>query len=597
VFDPYASSASGSISLTLMYFNDCAMLPNGEPVARGAITFSDYPEACHRLNDGWPLQEPVEPTARFTVVGGRRYFLREFSAMDTVVNAHTDFNDRAAPLRWIMQQSRFKHLNWSGLGLGREEWRPMSGPTFQRETFYENAAWMLSNNDTFTLEVLDRDGNLRSEKIVYDRRDFLAENPTTGHTRVSWTIFGLARPQFPGDLVMHPSPDFDEPMFVTTAKASFANSTNPFKSFTMPDINGEGVIRLTWSLMPQDPFIFPVTVTREQDLPRSCYKLDANGLATDEQVPCGFGLQQTARFNPPAQNRTYFMPGEKVDFQVSLRDGDGNGLHSRDLLPSFNDFYQGTSNGLSYFHEWMFILYREAGSHESGFRVVGPLQDLAVVNGTYKLPYFAYPQTSDPTKFYVEPGPLRILAGGADAKPPTRYSFQLPPDAKSGTYALLLKGHRSYMGERLHRLEPVLFQVGQAEPTSYPGKVGNCQICHNGVNSLVNLHHGLSVDHVEACKTCHFDVSLGHMSDVVHRIHINSRKFTHDKRDCSVCHLSRESALRPSLVACNGCHVEAHGSKYFDLQFADLTSAPNAYSNCAESCHASMPPAAHIYPR
>lgn len=597
VFDPYASTASGSISLSLLYFNGCAMLPDGEAVSRGTLNLPDYPEACPRLADGFTPGEPSPPTATLTVVGGRRYFLRELTAMDTVIGAHTAFNDRSAPLSWLSHQSRFKSLDWSGAGTGREEWRSMSGGTFQRETYYENAAWMLSNTDTFTIEVLDRDGQSRSEKVVYDRKDFLAETPVTGHTRASWTVYGLLRPNSPGDLEPHPSPNFQGPQYLTTAKVSFAGSTNPFKSFIMPDLNAEAVIRVTWSLMPDQPFVFPVTVVREQDLPPDCYKLDADGLATSEKVACGFGLAQTARFNPPADNRKFYLPGEKVDFQVSLRDGDGNGLHPRDQLPSYNEYRQNLSNGISYFNEQMYLIYREAGTHESGFRVVGPLQDLGPTYGTYKPPYFAFPQTSDPTQFYSEPGLIRVIAGYGDAKQPTRYSFQLPPDAKPGTYALLLKGHRYFMGERLNRLEPIFFQVGQAETTRYPGRIGNCQICHNGVNSLVNLHHGLSVDNVEACQGCHYDLALGHMSDFVHRLHMGSRKYPEKKSDCSVCHLTKESAVRPSIVACDGCHNNSHGTKYFDAQFADITSAPNSYGNCAQTCHAESLPKSHIYPQ
>jgi hypothetical protein len=592
-FDPYASSASGAISLSLLGFNGCAILPNGEPVSRGSLTI-DYPTECQRLESmGGPLGPPEEPFAQLTVTPGEMYFLREFSVMDTVLNAHTDYNDRNAPATWIRKQSRFKSLDWSGMTVGRDEWRNMSGTLFQRETFYENAAWMLSDDDTFLVEVLDADGVVRASE-TYNRKDFLAENNITGRTRVSWLVMGVKRPLFPGDPTLHSAEeDFGPPLFQTVVKASFVGATNPFKAFRMPDLTGEGVIRVTWSLMKADPFLFPIVFLRAQEREPTCYKLGADGLATQEQVPCGFGLKQQVHINKPP-NGKYYMPGEVLDFMVSLQDGDGNGLHPRDLLPSYNEYMWGGSNGFAYFNDSMLFPFRDASASESGFKVVGPLQDLKVVYGTYSLPYFAYPRTSEP-KFYLDPG-FQNFAGGGDIHPATRQHIPLPQDAKPGTYAIFLKGHRNFMGERLNRLEPFFFQVGQEQATTYPGRVGNCQMCHNGVNSLTNLHHGMAVDNVEACTTCHNEESIGFLPDTIHRIHMGSRKYSQNKQDCRMCHLTKESALRPSMMACNGCHLQAHGTEYFDMKFAPYQNAPNAYGNCAQACHVSTPPARHILP-
>lgn len=596
-FDPYSSSASGAISLSLLGFNGCAMLPTGEPVTRGSLALPGYPDECPSVNEGFPTDsstqpKSVEPTAKLTLTAGATYFLREFTVMDSLINAHTDYNDRRTPAAWIRKQSRFKSLDWSGLTVGRDEWRRQGPDSYLRETFYENAAWMLSNDDTFTLEVFDADGNMRVSE-TYGRKEFLAENPVTGRTRVSWGVFGVGRPEFPGDTTMHPVADTPS-YFLTGVKVSLANSTNPFKSFRMPDVTGEGYIRVTWSLMPKEPFYFPVTFVKELDKGATCYKLDDKGFATTESVPCGFGLTQQVHINKPP-NGKFFMPGETVDFQISLNDGDGHALHPRDLMPSFNDYMSGNSNGLAYFNEYMLLTYRDASSSESGFKVVGPLQDLKPVTNINAPPYFTFPKTSEP-KYFVEPGLLRAVAGYTDMQPATRYGVTLPADAKPGTYAILLKGHRYYLGERLNRLDTFFFQVGQEKQTSYPGNIGNCQVCHNGVSSLNNLHHGLSVDNVEACSTCHMDESVGYMSDLMHRLHMGSRKYKQSKADCRVCHLSRESAVRPSLAACGSCHPNVHGSEYFDLKFEEPQNTPNAYGNCANACHVATTPTQHILP-
>ncbi|MBJ6764362.1 hypothetical protein JGU66_26625 [Myxococcaceae bacterium JPH2] len=594
-FDPYSSSASGAISLSLLYFNGCAMLPNGEAVSRGSLDLPDYPATCAPLNSGIPLGKPAEPTARFRVVAGETYFLREFTAVDAVFgdlvkDVPNDFNDRHAPSVWMRKMSRFKDLDWSGVTIGHDTWRNDGGSVFIRETFYENAAWMVSLDDTFLVEVLDASNTVRAS-VTYKRTDFLSESPVTGRTRASWTVGGLSRPLSPGDPVPHQAGP-DAPSYKTIIKASFVNSTNPFKSFRMPEQAGEGFIRVTWSLLPNKPFLSPVTFVANKDREATCYKLDANGMSTTERVACGFGLTQSVRLQRPT-NGQFYQPGETVEFAVSLQDGDGNGLHARDRMPSYNSYIASESNGLSYFNDAMLLSYRDASASESGYKVVGPLQDIKVVHGELKLPYFAFPR-GEP-QFYLPAG-VNKVAGGGDAEPSTRYGVQLPPDAKPGTYAIFLKGHRSFLGERLARLDPFFFQVGQAQPTTYPGRVGNCQLCHNGVNSLTNIHHGLSVDHVEACKTCHLDESVGYLPDSIHRIHMGSRKYNQNKGDCTVCHLTRESALFPSIMACNGCHGQSHGTEYFDLQFQPVTNTPNGYGNCAQACHVTTPPAEHILP-
>lgn len=593
-FDPYSSSASGAISLSLLQFKGCAILPNGLPVTRGTLNLPDYPDKCVNLTEGQPLAAPSEPTERFNVTPGALYFLRELTAVDTVFGQHTNYNDRHAPASWIRKQSLFKDLDWSGMTVGRDEWRSYNNRgTFQRETYFENAAWMLSDDDTFQLEVLDADGTVRSS-TTYNRKDFLAENAVTGRTRVSWSVVGLTRPLFPGDNVEHVDPDYGPaPTYQTTVKVSLANSTNPFNTFRMPQLTGEGFIRVTWSLMPEKPFLFPVTFVPEQSRDASCYKLDANGLATSERVPCGFGLDQKVSVARPA-NGKFFMPGDTVDFRVSLRDGDGNGLHPRDGLPTFNEYMGDKSNGFAYFNEFMLTTFRDVSSSETGFKVVGPLQDIRATYGTYQTPYFAYPNSSEP--FYFLYPNATHLPRGADVMPPTQWSVTLPENAKPGTYAIYVKGHRNFMGERLNRMDPFFFQVGQEKATTYPGRVGNCQICHNGVNSLSNLHHGLSVDHVEACTVCHTDETVGFMPDVIHRIHMGSRKYEKNKADCTLCHLTRESTLRPSMQACGSCHVQVHGADYFDLKFEKLQNTPNSYGNCANACHAVTPPAQHILP-
>ncbi|MGA9522511.1 MAG: hypothetical protein WBV82_13670 [Myxococcaceae bacterium] len=621
-FDPYLSSQSGAIALSLNQFKGCTVLPDGRLVTKGDSKLgilAKYPDTCFFEFGGSEALSPVEPTATMDVLANQTYFLGQFSVMDEVIERYDGqlecqhladkseakrqcqrevqvarFNDRNAPGVWIRKHSLFKDLDWSGLSFGREDWRTNNPPEYIRETFYENAAWMLKRDDSLLIEVIDPDGTTRASQ-KYDRNDFLAENSYSGRTRMSWIVNHVKKPEFPGDPVPHIEGEM-APVGITIARVSFSSSTNPFKTFKTPDLRGEGVIRVTWSQMPNQPFVFPVNFVDKRDLAPTCYKMGEDGFATNEPTACDFGLNQEVVFDAPA-NGKFYVPGETVEFIVSLRDGSGNGLHPKDHLPTIGAYRNGQSNGLLYFNEFLLWTMREMAGTESGFKLAGPLDQMRLPV-TATPPYFAYPGSSE-AQYYLEVAPLVLaVPGGSDAPVPTRYKVVLPEDAKPGTYALYLKGHRSFLGERLNRMDPFFIQVAQEEKTQFPNRVGNCQICHRGVISMTNIMHGMDVDFVEGCKSCHTERIVGQVADFVHRIHATSQKYPVAKSDCTMCHLTRESAVTPSMVSCGGCHNGMHGSEYFDLQFQENNVIPNAYTNCANACHA-LPdntPRNHILP-
>lgn len=192
---------------------------------------------------------------------------------------------------------------------------------------------------------------------------------------------------------------------------------------------------------------------------------------------------------------------------------------------------------------------------------------------------------------------MPLVATQYTSKWSTRYMRPLPEDAESGTYVALVKFHRYFGGERVAKLKPYFFQVGTPERTVYPGRVGNCQICHRGVLSLDNLRHGLSVDHVESCKACHsYETERGGRFPVfIHKIHSRSSRYPAARNDCTMCHLTRESATRPSLDLCMTCHPSAHGDEFFASKFVNGVE-PSRFGNCAQSCHGDTPPQLHILP-
>lgn len=605
-FDPYTGN-SGAARLELNWLHGCSMLANGTPVAKGEANIP-YPDTCANLRTSGldplgpsgppdpmapPPDAPITPTGTMTLVQNHPYFINDLTFLDEAVNAHTDPADMQAVVRWFSNDSMFKGLDWTNTSVLKEDWYNIdlgAGPgTWAREVSFANANWMNSTDDHFTVEVLDKAGTVRST-TTYNRTDFLTESSTAGHSRISWRVEGVAPPNFPGDIEPHPSPLLGgaPPTFRTVARIDMSGSTNPFNTFKATEL-GDGAIRVTWSLMPDAPFYFPVKVIDPNAAPATCYPADGGTTL----VQCGFGLDPQIHFSEP-QNGSFYQPGEPFDLLLSLKDANGNLLHDPQFLPSGADFFGGNSNGIIYSPAWETYTFERDAT--SAFQVAGPIDRLVPADPSQDTPWTTIRReaTLIDGAFATE----QVVPDVFNSPWPTRRPIQLDPNAPAGTYVALLKAHREFNGERTSKLTAAFFQVGQAQPTSYPGRVGNCQICHRGVLSLDNLRHGLSVDHVEACKACHtqvFDDIGGQVKVEIHQIHFRSLKYPQPKNDCTICHLARESAVRPSISVCSSCHPSVHGDAYFPLQFA-VNGEPNRWSNCAQTCHAKTPPVNHILP-
>ncbi len=281
--------------------------------------------------------------------------------------------------------------------------------------------------------------------------------------------------------------------------------------------------------MPLSPFIFPVTFVKQSDLPASCL----GGSDPTQKVQCNFGLEPEVTIIPPA-NGVFFEPGEQLKFKLAAKDGEGNYLHDPDFLPSFNQAYAGNANGLLYLSGFGEIVAGEADSI-SAVAISGPHQ---LMRPSYEI--------NDPNGFFSSGVDLLgtdlafsgAFPGLADAPIPTDRVLTLPPDAKPGTYTIYFKAHRQFLGERFTKIGVADFQVGQSEKTKFPGRIGNCQICHRGTISLENVRHGLPVDYVEGCKTCHGRTDPGTArvasEGVIHQVHVN----------CTDIHTSRRTTAR-----------------------------------------------------
>ena len=592
-FDPYSASASGSIRMALQMYNGCAFLADGSSVSKGDLNIP-YPDACESMND--PFSPPGAPTATFRVLTDTQYFLNQITLMDVVHNftPPASYNEWRTAADWIRTQSRFKHLDWSNMTIAREEWRPgLNENNWVRETFF-NAEWMHAQDDYFDLEVVDKDGQVRAT-ARYSHKDFLGESPYAGHSRVSWEAEFVQPPKSVGDMDVHFDPNAGT-IFHSQVKMEWVGSTNPFNGFKIPQgVKGQGFIRLKWSLMPQDPFYIPITFVQPEEKGEGCYTADG----TDKPVTCGFGLSPDIKLSAPKNGKGYYESGEVFSMYFAAKDGEGHLLHKKDEFPSYLSALEHVGdNGFFYAAPGAFSLLQDRDSLAS-YKVVGPLQSLRYpeeLSDFTTSPFSAFPGPISPsleaTALINQATPFDFLPGMQQVPWPTRRPVVLK-DPKPGTYVALLRVHRQYLGERTSRMKAVTFQIGQAEPTAYPGRVGNCQICHRGVLSMENLRHGLEVDHIEGCKACHSN-SGGPLATPIHKIHAYSNKYPMNKADCTVCHLTRESAVRPSFEVCSSCHPSVHGSEYFQTQFS-LT-APSRFGNCAQGCHADKVPTNHIVP-
>lgn len=596
--EPYQGRASGAVRMGLQMFNGCGWNPNGAPSARGTGSFQyPYPATCTDLLDR-PVTRPMPP---MPVVAGTKYFLDQITLVDSILGAHTDPDKLDQPVAWFKTQTHFKNLDWTNLGVEQETWDSDRAGTvngYTHEIRFANAKWMMVKDDTFKLEILDSDGKVVASQ-TYPRRMFLLENPFGGHTKFAWRVGIVGKPEFPGDRRINApgpqpsgSPPVSPPQFQTFARFEAMANMNPFETtFTIPEsLTGDGAARLTWSQLPDEPFYFPLTFkhSTDADFPQ-CWKADD----PTKKVPCDFGSDPKAIFSAP-MNGKYYEPGEKFELTVQMRDGAGNLLHPPDRLPSYNDYLAGKSNGLLYLNNDNIALYGEVNVI-SMIMGVGPLQLMRPYYGLSEDPPGPFPY--NPIEFFLPsfPADVNIFPEAREAPGPTHFPVQVPADAVPGTYLFFVKQNRQFMGERHTRSNSFYYQVGQAEKTSYPQRIGNCQICHRGASDLSNLAMGVAVQDVEACKACH------HMASTrdTHLIHMYSDKFPMQKNECTNCHLTHEAPLRASLYTCTACHMQAHGNAFpystpFTSRYVNYDPGPGA--SCALTCHQLTPPTQHLIP-
>lgn len=487
------------------------------------------------LGIGLATTAPAEPVglslifqngamAPLTLVGDAPRYLRE---IDLVATVPTEGDQGIQPL---IDGSELASLDWTGLEMVEEDWRPAGDGTFIRQRFYRKARWM-EQPSLFLVTPLDDEGRAVGSPLrAYAGRNDQINAADDGFVRrfvVRQSAFGC------------PSQgDCTGAAFVVQGLVQLRGALNAGqRARTIP---AEATrLSLRWSEQPAADHTVPVTH------------------AAPEDFPYGYGFQPALEAIDPPANGSHYVPGETVLFRVSFRDGAGRRLHSPGSLPTYGQFLRGeVPSGIRYYNGFaLFPTLYYALKHREGLMAVallGPLDKLKTPQTTVALEEFgggqatfASPAADGFTSLFANIPPNPIVFGGNPADDDTPVSdvvpITIPADALPGTYVATLKARREWGGEALNRAVTREIQVGTATPTPFVAKTGACNTCHTGPSSLPNLLHGLADR--RACYSCHSSLAFEPDAAIdirVHTVHDRSERFASlaSITNCGLCHLT-----------------------------------------------------------
>ena len=460
---------------------------------------------------------------------------RFIQELDIVASVTTETDQGVTPLS---TSGDLADLDWSGISLVEEDWRPAADGSLQRQRFYRGARWM-EQSSLFILYASSSNGVPIGTPIVapagserpkpsdaFFVRRFVARQVTTGCTAVgdcsaatSYTAQGLVQ------------------LREATRPGQSARSIPP--SATR--------LNLFWSAQPGR--------VRSVDL-------TSNG---DPPSAMGFGFQPSLEVLTAAENGNYYLPGQSIRLRATLRDAEGRRLHEEGELPTYADFLDGgTDSGLHYFDPTLNTTLYYALKKREGLMIVslsGPTDRLKVPLGTVGPAEFFAPQVPVATTaldgysaVVAAIPPVVVMFGGDPNLWSTPVSdevtFTIPSDALPGTYVLALKARRDFAGEPINRGVTTTIQVGTAQQTVFAPQT-RCTTCHrdSARSSLNDILHGLSDR--RACYSCHAPLFFepdNALDFRVHFVHSRSERFPGDVQNCSLCHTAPPSGPARGLT-------------------------------------------------
>jgi hypothetical protein len=460
--------------------------------------------------------------APIQLVGSPPRYLQEVDIVATTAVTPTD--QGIAPL---LQHPEFAGLDWRGVRLVEEDWRPEADGTWTLQRFYRGARWM-EHSAQFTLQPVGAGGQpLGAPLVAHAGRDDRWQPGDDGFVR-----------RFVVRQIVRGCADLED---LTGANAFSVQGLVQFRDALRADQRARTIppaataLRLSWSADPGRERTVAVTHADPADF------------------NYGYGFQpQLEVTNLPA--RGHFLAGEAVQIRVTFRDGQGNRLHPAGALPTYGEFLRGEiESGLRYFDTSLFTTTYYALKHREGnvlLTLSGPVDRLRLPTQTIQLADFFLPQlpvASPATDGYaaaavtVPPALQIFLPVLWDAPVSDISTLTLPADADQGTYVAAIKARREWGGEALNRATTIEVPVGP-QPTTFVAKTGGCGGCHAGPTSFGSVLHGITDR--RACFACHGSLAVEPDTALdirVHMVHGRSRRFQDvggNVQNCALCHLT-----------------------------------------------------------
>jgi hypothetical protein len=483
----------------------------------------------------------------------------------------------------------FASLSWAGVKLADESAldTPSTDGTFTNRRFYRDARWM-NEASLFTVVQVGANGAPSGLPAIVSTGKADKRAPTDGFfvrrmRAIQWTYDCASRTDCSG------AQHFEEEALVELRYAMHPEATFKIGPSTT-------ALKVIWSANPGKVYTIPV----EQ--------------VAAPQYDYGFQIEMIP-VTAPGPDGSY-APGTDLTFELRLKDGSGNLLHTPGQLPSYNAVMSGAdTSGIQYYRGLVesFTTYyrrkhmeRQLINQISGpAQKVGPIRDVVDLSAPGALGpdgdiYVAAPATHNGMWAQSCSFPtFNIMLGGLyfpvlwDLPNTALCTYHIPADAEAGTYTITQKGRRVYLGQDIPVSKTMEIQIGSPVHTTMPVSAGGCQACHNNNAALTVIGHGN--DNLATCTTCHAPLTFeleGPVYVRTHFLHSRSGRFDKPLTRCASCHTTLAGIQRTSKSACLSCHEsypKSHEQSFGPITNMYVGTETGAFDQCSTACHTNHP--------
>lgn len=508
---------------------------------------------------------------------GQRFYINQIDMRASIDTSEDEGVDGLA------EEGDFASLDWDDVEFEEESFvgQPNADGTWTRRRFYRGADWM-EKPSFFLIEQIDSHGHITTLPLLAGTG---LENLSTPLD--SFFVRRLRAIQWTHDCVA-PGNCEGASAFSEEALVELRYANGPLPNFVLQP--NTTALRIHWTLKPTKPYIIPV-----QQI-------------ANPEWDYGFKMDLVA-LTPPGPNGAY-APGQSVTFQFTLKDGSGKRLHAPGVMPSYNDFLAGNvDSGIQYwrgFNEPYATYYRRKHREKQlNLAIMGPVQNMkpiySVVDIVQQMDFttgiVSVANQTDDGIFGASTGipsfAVLFVPELWDVPSTDTWTFDIPPDSAPGTYYVVLKGRRTYMGEDIPKSKVLEIQVGSPTPTQPHLSTGKCNSCHVKGGTFDRVLHGL--DNRAACTTCHAPLSFeleGPVYVRAHFIHSRSNRYDAPLQKCKNCHLDKPSIQRTSKSACLSCHTsypQSHVDAYGPITDIYVGGGTESFQQCSTGCHTNHP--------